>query len=75
MVDAVEAGRFVVYAANTIEEALELLTGVPAGEHGLDGEYPPDTVYGRAAQRLANMAQAVAEWDEERPGGRLIAEP
>jgi hypothetical protein len=34
-------------------------------------------VFGRAAQRLAEMAQAVAEWGEgeERPGGRIITEP
>jgi len=77
VVEAVEAGQFTVYAANTLEEAIELLTGVAAGERGIDGEYPPDTVFGRAAQRLAEMAQAVAEWGEgeERPGGRIITEP
>lgn len=77
VVEAVESGQFTVYAVNTLEEAIELLTGVPAGERGIDGEYPPDTVFGRAAQRLAEMAQAVAEWGEgeERPGGRIITEP
>src|SRR5690606_21368156 len=52
VVEAVEAGRFAVYAVNSMEEAIELLTGTPAGEPGLDGEYPPDSVYGRAARRL-----------------------
>jgi lon-related putative ATP-dependent protease len=77
VVEAVESGQFTVYAVNTLEEAIELLTGVPAGERGIDGEYPPDTVFGRAAQRLAEMAQAVAEWGEgeERPEGRIITEP
>lgn len=77
VVEAVESGQFTVYAVNTLEEAIELLTGVAAGERGIDGEYPPDTVFGRAAQRLAEMAQAVAEWGEgeERPGGRIITEP
>lgn len=77
VVEAVESGQFAVYAVNTLEEAIELLTGVPAGERGIDGEYPPDTVFGRAAQRLAEMAQAVAEWgeNEEQPGGRIITEP
>ena len=77
VVEAVESGQFTVYAVNTLEEAIELLTGVSAGERGIDREYPPDTVFGRAAQRLAEMAQAVAEWgeSEEQPGGRIITEP
>jgi lon-related putative ATP-dependent protease len=77
VVEAAEAGQFTIYAANTMEEAVELLTGLPAGERGLDGLYPPETVYGRAAQRLEEMAQVVSEWSdgEEKPGGRIIAEP
>lgn len=77
VVDAVEAGKFTVYAVNTVEEAIELLTGVPAGERGLEGEYPPDTVYGRAARRLEELAQAVAEWSEAeaKSEGRIITEP
>ncbi len=49
------------YPAHTIEEAVELLTGIAAGEQDLDKTYPSDTVFGRAAQRLEEMAQAVAE--------------
>lgn len=77
VVEAVEADKFTIYAVNCMEEAIELLTGVPAGERGLDGEYPPETVYGRAAERLEEMAHMVAEWGdgEERPGGHIIAEP
>lgn len=77
VVEAVESGHFSVYAVNTIEEALELLTGIAAGERGLDRAYPPDTVFGRAAQRLEEMAQAVAEWGEgeEKSRGHIIMEP
>jgi lon-related putative ATP-dependent protease len=77
VVEAVESGHFSVYAVNTIEEVLELLTGITAGERGLDGAYPSDTVFGRAALRLAEMAQAVAEWGdgEEKPSGHIITEP
>jgi lon-related putative ATP-dependent protease len=77
VVEAVESGHFAVYAVNTIEEALELLTGIVAGERGLDGAYPPDSVFGRAALRLEEMAQAVAEWGEgeEKPSGHIITEP
>ena len=77
VVEAVEAGQFTIYAANTIEEAIEQLTGIPAGEQGVDGEYPPETVYGLAALRLTEMAQVIAEWGEgeEKPGGHIIMEP
>jgi lon-related putative ATP-dependent protease len=77
VVQAVESGKFTVYAVNTMDEAIELLTGVPAGERGLEGEYAPDTIYGRAAQRLAELAQAVAEWSEveAKSEGRIITEP
>jgi hypothetical protein len=77
VVEAVESGHFTIYAVNTLEEAIELLTGVPAGARNLEGAYPPDTVFGRAAQRLEEMALAVAEWGEgeEKPGGHIITEP
>jgi lon-related putative ATP-dependent protease len=64
VVEAVEAGQFAVYGVTRAEEALELLTGIPAGERGPDGRYPEDTLYGRAACKLDEMAQIVASWGE-----------
>ena len=64
VVRAVEAGRFSIYAVHTVEEALELLTGLPAGTRGPDGLYPADTLFGKAAQRLAEMAEIVMAWGE-----------
>ncbi len=74
VVEAVETGQFTIYGVNTIDEAVELLTGVPAGERDLEGLFPPDTVYGRAAQRLAELAEALAEWSESEPkqGNHII---
>src|SRR5690606_22267405 len=40
---AVAEGRFHVWGVETIEEGLEILTGVPAGERGEDGLYPEGT--------------------------------
>jgi lon-related putative ATP-dependent protease len=75
LVEAVSSGQFSVYAVGVIEEAIDLLTGVPAGDRGLDGLYPSDTVYGRAARRLEEMAQAVAEWGEgEVKSPKIIAD-
>lgn len=52
VVDAVRDGQFSIYAIKTVEEGLELLTGYPAGEKDEQGQYPPDTVFGRATRKL-----------------------
>lgn len=64
VVEAVEAGAFAVYGVDDIDQALELLTGVAAGERGADGLYQSDSLYGRVAARLEEMAHVVAEWGE-----------
>jgi len=57
VVEAVENGQFHVYAISTIDQALELLTGMPAGEPDEEGNYPPDTVNGRVQARLKELAE------------------
>jgi ATP-dependent Lon protease len=57
VVAAVAAGTFHIYPVARIEDGVELLTGVPAGERGDGGAYPPDTVFGRSAACLAEMAE------------------
>jgi lon-related putative ATP-dependent protease len=66
VVEAVERGEFAVYAVSDVEEALELLTGLTAGERRADGTYPENTLFGRVATRMAEMAQVVAAWGEQR---------
>jgi predicted ATP-dependent protease len=58
VVDAVAAGRFQVYPIETIDQGIALLSGVEAGERGPDGSYPPASINGRVAARLAAMADA-----------------
>ncbi|MEW6752312.1 MAG: methionine adenosyltransferase [Candidatus Latescibacterota bacterium] len=57
VVAAVQAGRFHAYPVETIDQGLELLGGMPAGEPGADGRYPADSFNGRVQQRLAAMAE------------------
>ena len=40
VVEAVQAGRFQIYAISRVEEGLEILTGKPAGKKKKDGTYP-----------------------------------
>ena len=64
VVAAVKAGKFHVYPIARIEEGIELLTGVPAGVRAADGSYPPDSVFGRCATRLAAMAEQLRRYRE-----------
>jgi lon-related putative ATP-dependent protease len=57
VVTAVEAGKFHIFPVARIEDGIELLTGARAGERGADGVYPPESVFGRCAARLAEMAE------------------
>jgi predicted ATP-dependent protease len=56
VIAAAQAGRFHVHAVCSVDEAVSLLTGMPAGEPEIVGEARPDTVYGRVALRLREYA-------------------
>ena len=70
LVDAVAAGKFNVWAVGHADEALELLTGLPAGTRQADGAFPPDTVNGKVDGRLKQMMELARELmkGEEGPG-------
>jgi lon-related putative ATP-dependent protease len=55
VVAAVEAEQFHIYAVNTCDEAIEVLTGVPAGAADEAGDYPEGTVNQRVAARLDEL--------------------
>ncbi len=59
VVEAVEKGAFSVWACATVEEGLEILTGMSAGTVGDDGRYPEDTVFGRVQLRLDTIRTAL----------------
>ncbi len=40
VIDAIKEGKFHIYPVSTIDEGIEVLTGVPAGAPGKDGKYP-----------------------------------
>lgn len=55
--DAVAAGRFHVYAVRTVDEGIELLTGLPAGVADEQGVYPEGSINGLVSDRLAEYAR------------------
>jgi hypothetical protein len=61
VVDVIAEGRFHVYAVSTVEEGIELLTGVRAGVADEDGHYPDGTLFRAVEMRLKRFLQAMTE--------------
>jgi lon-related putative ATP-dependent protease len=57
VVAAAEAGRFHVYAVAHVDQGLELLTGVPAGEPDASGTYPEGSANRRIVERLRELGR------------------
>jgi lon-related putative ATP-dependent protease len=64
VVTAAEAGQFHIYPIRQIDEGIELLTGIPAGERGRTGKYPKNSVNGRVEARLRALAKKRAQFDK-----------
>jgi lon-related putative ATP-dependent protease len=65
IIDAVTRDQFHIYAVKTVEEGLELLTGLKAGERGPDGKFPEGTIYARAEARLREIQKNLNLTEEE----------
>ena len=71
VVDAVKAGKFHIYSAKTIDEGIEILTGMPFGERKKDGSYPKDTINYRVDAQLKQMAERLKSFiSDERVDGK-----
>ena len=57
VLDAVAAGRFFLYAVDTVDEAMSLLANRPAGERQSDGRFPVDSVNGLVERRLRQLVE------------------
>ena len=57
VVAAMTAGDFHLYPVDSVDEAIEILTGIPAGTVDGRGDYPPETVNGRVLARLKQFAE------------------
>ena len=64
VVAAIKEGKFHIYSVRTIDEGLEILTGVTAGERGPRGEFPEGTVNGLVEKRLRELHQSMRGYYE-----------
>lgn len=62
VVESVQRGDFHILSVSTVDEALEALTGMPAGVRGADGAFPEDSVHGRVDKRLREMGEAMRQF-------------
>jgi lon-related putative ATP-dependent protease len=58
VVEACHAGKFHIYAVETIDEGIEILTGVKAGTPNDDGAFPDGSINARVRRRLVEFAEA-----------------
>ena len=59
VVEAVSQGKFHIYPVKTIDQGIEILTGVPAGEKNPDGSYPEGSVNFRVNKKLLDLARSM----------------
>ena len=52
VVDSVKKKKFHIYRVSTVEQGIEILTGVSAGIPDQNGDYPEGSVYGKVQEKL-----------------------
>ena len=65
VVEAIAAGTFHLWSIETIEQGIEILTGVQAGAAGKNGTFPKGTVFYQVAQTLKKMHTRMHNEDED----------
>lgn len=64
VVETIKDGKFHIYAVETIDEGIELLTGVSAGKEHADGSFDKESVNGAANEKLTRFAEQIKEYPE-----------
>ncbi len=62
VVAAVEQGKFHIYPVGTIDEGIEVLTGVKAGKHLKDGSFEQDSINDKVQKRLVTLAERLRDF-------------
>jgi lon-related putative ATP-dependent protease len=57
VIEAVDAGRFHIYPIEWVDQGMQILTGMPAGERDEAGNYPEGSINYRVEARLADLAE------------------
>lgn len=74
IIESVKKGEFHIWPISTVEEGIEILTGMKAGELQPDGTYPEGTLFRKVDEKLKEFARIVSEFgkeEEEEEGGEV----
>ncbi|HXY79198.1 MAG TPA: S16 family serine protease, partial [Candidatus Bathyarchaeia archaeon] len=63
VIAAVEKGLFKIYPVSTIEQGIEILTGVCAGKRDDTGKFEAGSVFAKADVRLGDMASTLSKFE------------
>jgi lon-related putative ATP-dependent protease len=63
VIEAVAQGRFHIYPVGTIEQGIEILTGVRAGKRGATGKFEAGSVFAKVDARLHLMASTLSKFE------------
>lgn len=62
VINAIQAGKFKIWAVDTVEDGLKILTGKEAGERQKNGKFPPNTIYYLVENQLKTYAKRASEF-------------
>ncbi len=71
VVEAAAAGKFSIYAVQTIDQGMEILAGLPAGERDEQGNYPEGTINHAVEANLAELAEKRVTFSARAKEGEL----
>ena len=64
VIEAVAKRRFHIYPVATVEQGIEILTGVGAGKRGKTGKFEPGSVFAAVDSRLRTMADTLRKFEK-----------
>jgi predicted ATP-dependent protease len=62
VVEAIKKGEFHIYPVNTIDEGIEVLTGVKAGKHLENGSFEPYSINDSVQKHLTRLAERLRDF-------------
>ena len=66
VIQAVREGKFHIWSVTSIDEGIEVLTGIPAGDKNDDGTYPEGSIHALVDEQLFNFAERLIEFGEHK---------